>query len=98
MRKEWEGFVAGNWTEHIDVEEFIKLNYHPYDGDGSFLAGPTERTKECSDKVHELLVEERKAGGTLKVDASRIMRVNAFGPGYIVPGKDIIVGLHRRTA
>ena len=36
MRKEWEGFVAGNWTEHIDVEEFIKLNYHPYDGDGSF--------------------------------------------------------------
>ena len=54
MRKEWEGFVAGNWTEHIDVEEFIKLNYHPYDGDGSFLAGPTERTKECSDKVHEL--------------------------------------------
>ena len=93
MRKEWEGFVAGNWTEHIDVEEFIKLNYHPYDGDGSFLAGPTERTKECSDKVHELLVAERKAGGTLKVDASRIMRVNAFGPGYIVPGKDIIVGL-----
>ena len=61
MRKEWEGFVAGNWTEHIDVEEFIKLNYHPYDGDGSFLAGPTERTKECSDKVHELLVAERKA-------------------------------------
>ena len=48
MRKEWEGFVAGNWTENIDVEEFIKLNYHPYDGDGSFLAGPTERTKACS--------------------------------------------------
>ena len=93
MRKEWEGFVAGNWTENIDVEEFIHLNYHPYDGDASFLAGPTARTKECSDKVQELLVAERKAGGTLKVDASRIMRVNAFGPGYIVPGKDIIVGL-----
>ena len=93
MRKEWEGFVAGNWTENIDVEEFIKLNYHPYDGDGSFLAGPTERTKACRDKVHELLVAERKAGGTLKVDASRIMRINAFDPGYIVPGKDIIVGL-----
>ena len=93
MRKEWEGFVAGNWTENIDVEEFIKLNYHPYDGDGSFLAGPTERTKACRDKVHELLIAERKAGGTLKVDASRIMRINAFDPGYIVPGKDIIVGL-----
>lgn len=93
MRREWEGFVPGNWTENIDVEEFIKLNYHPYDGDESFLAGATERTKECLDKVQELLVAERKAGGTLKVDASRIMRINAFGPGYIVPGKDIIVGL-----
>ena len=93
MRREWEGFVPGNWTENIDVEEFIKLNYHPYDGDGSFLAGATERTKECLDRVQELLVAERKAGGTLKVDASRIMRINAYGPGYIVPGKDIIVGL-----
>ncbi len=93
MRREWEGFVPGNWTENIDVEEFIKLNYHPYDGDESFLAGATGRTKECLDKVQELLVAERKAGGTLKVDASRIMRINAYGPGYIVPGKDIIVGL-----
>ena len=93
MRKEWEGFVTGSWTEQIDVEEFIRLNYKPYDGDDSFLAGPTERTKECYAKVQELLVAERKAGGTLKVDASRIMRINAFGPGYIVPGKDIIVGL-----
>ena len=93
MRKEWEGFIEGSWTQTIAVEEFIHLNYKPYDGDASFLAGPTERTKECSRRVQELLVEERKAGGTLKVDASRIMRINAFGPGYIVPGKDIIVGL-----
>ena len=93
MRKEWEGFIGGNWTENINVDEFIRLNYKPYDGDASFLAGPTERTKECSEKVQELLVAERKAGGTLKVDASRIMRINAFGPGYIVPGKDVIVGL-----
>ena len=93
MRKEWEGFVDGSWTEQIDVEEFIRLNYHPYDGDDSFLAGATERTKECYQRVQELLVAERKAGGTLKVDASRIMRINAFEPGYIVPGKDIIVGL-----
>ena len=64
MRKEWEGFVPGRWTEQIDVEEFINLNYHPYDGDDSFLAGPTERTKECYARVQELLVEERKAGCT----------------------------------
>ena len=75
------------------MEEFITLNYHPYDGDDSFLAGPTARTTECSNRVKELLVEERKAGGTLKVDASRIMRINAFEPGYIIPGKDVIVGL-----
>ena len=93
MRNEREGFVPGSWTEQIDVEEFIRLNYHPYDGDDSFLAGATERTKECYQRVQELLVAERKAGGTLKVDASRIMRINAFEPGYIVPGKDIIVGL-----
>ena len=62
MRKEWEGFVEGNWSKNIDVEEFITLNYHPYDGDESFLAGPTERTKECLDKVQELLVAVRKIG------------------------------------
>ena len=93
MRKEWEGFAQGKWMETVDVDNFIKANYHPYDGDASFLSGATERTKECFEKVQELLIAERKAGGTLKVDASRIMRVNAFGPGYIVPGKDIIVGL-----
>ena len=57
MRKEWEGFVEGSWTENIAVEEFIHLNYKPYDGDASFLAGPTARTKECSDKVQELIGE-----------------------------------------
>ncbi len=93
MRKEWEGFKQGRWNETIDVEEFITLNYTPYDGDETFLAGPTARTTECSDYVKELLVEERKNGGTLKVDPSRIMRVNAFGPGYIKKDKDIIVGL-----
>ena len=57
------------------------------------MAGPTERTTECNEKVKELLIKERKNGGTLKVDASRIMRINAFGPGYIIEGKDLIVGL-----
>ena len=93
MKKEWKGFNTGSWTEQIDVEEFISLNYKPYDGDDTFLAGPTKRTEECCARVQELLAVERKAGGTLKVDSSRIMRINAFGPGYIVPGKDIIVGL-----
>ena len=93
MNNAWDGFKTGAWTETINVDNFINLNYTPYDGDESFLAGPTARTTECNDKVKALLVEERKAGGTLKVDASRIMRINAFDPGYIIEGKDLIVGL-----
>ncbi|MDD6190400.1 MAG: formate C-acetyltransferase [Firmicutes bacterium] len=91
--KQWEGFVKGEWNNRIYVDDFINLNYHPYDGDGSFLEGPTARTTECNNRVQELLEAERKAGGTLKVDASRIMRINAFDPGYIIEGKDVIVGL-----
>ncbi|MDD6043837.1 MAG: formate C-acetyltransferase [Eubacteriaceae bacterium] len=93
MNNAWKGFKEGSWMENIDVDTFINMNYTPYDGDESFLAGPTARTTECNERVKELLVAERKAGGTLKVDASKIMRINAFGPGYIVEGKDLIVGL-----
>ncbi|MGN0732598.1 MAG: formate C-acetyltransferase [Emergencia sp.] len=93
MNNAWEGFKSGAWMNTINVDDFINTNYTPYDGDESFLAGPTARTTECNERVKELLVEERKAGGTLKVDASRIMRINAFEPGYIIEGKDIIVGL-----
>lgn len=93
MIKQWEGFKTGVWTDDINVDDFIRLNYTPYEGDESFLAGPTARTTECNEKVKELIEAERKNGGTLKVDASRIMRINAFEPGYIIKGKDIIVGL-----
>lgn len=93
MIKQWEGFKTGVWTDDINVDDFIRLNYTPYEGDESFLAGPTARTTECNERVKELIEEERKNGGTLKVDASRIMRINAFAPGYIIKGKDIIVGL-----
>lgn len=93
MNNAWEGFKTGAWETTINVDDFINLNYTPYDGDESFLAGPTARTTEVNNKVKDLLVQERKAGGTLKVDASRIMRINAFDPGYIIEGKDLIVGL-----
>lgn len=91
--EQWKGFEEGRWTEEINVDDFINRNYRPYDGDESFLKGPTARTEACNQKVNELLEAERKAGGTLKVDASRIMRINAFEPGYILEGKDLIVGL-----
>ena len=93
MFKQWEGFKTGWWCEDIQVDNFILLNYKPYEGDESFLAGPTERTKLVSDKVQELIKQERENGGVLKVDASRIMTATAFEPGYIDKDRDIIVGL-----
>ena len=73
MNKQWDGFKEGIWQSSINVDDFINLNYTPYDGDSSFLAGPTARTTECNDKVKRLIEAERQNGGTLKVDASRIM-------------------------
>ena len=93
MYNAWNGFKEGVWTTKINVDDFINLNYTPYDGDESFLEGPTERTTRCNNRVKELLEAERLAGGTLKVDPSRIMRINAYEPGYIIEGDDIIVGL-----
>ena len=93
MFKQWEGFKTGWWCEDIQVDNFILLNYKPYEGDESFLAGPTERTRIVSDKVQELIKQERENGGVLKVDASRIMTATAFAPGYIDKDRDIIVGL-----
>ena len=93
MSNAWDGFKTGAWETTINVDDFINTNYTPYDGDESFLAGPTARTTEVNDKVKKLLVEERHNGGTLKVDASKIMRINAYDPGYIIEGKDLIVGL-----
>ena len=84
MSNAWEGFKSGAWETTINVDDFINTNYTPYDGDESFLAGPTARTTEVNDKVKKLLVEERHNGGTLKGDASRNMRNNAFVPGYII--------------
>ena len=61
--EQWKGFEEGRWTEEINVDDFINRNYHPYDGDESFLKGPTARTEACNQKVNELLEAERKAVG-----------------------------------
>lgn len=89
----WKGFKEGSWSTSINVEDFIQRNYKPYEGDESFLAGPTERTKAVTETVKNLLNEERKNNGVLKIDTERIMTVDAFGPGYIDKDKDLIVGL-----
>ncbi|WP_027399516.1 formate C-acetyltransferase [Anaerovorax odorimutans] len=93
MERAWRGFKSGNWGNNIDVDNFIQLNYTPYEGDETFLVGATERTKKATKIVEDLLIEERKNNGVLKIDTDRIMTVDAFEPGYIDKDLDIIVGL-----
>ncbi len=90
----WRGFSKGAWCDRIDVSNFIKLNYTAYDGDSSFLEGPTERTQKEMDKVHELLIKENDNGGVLDVDTERVLSILSHEPGYVVDkDTDIIVGL-----
>ena len=90
----WRGFSKGAWCDRIDVSNFIKLNYTAYDGDSSFLEGPTVRTKKEMDRVHELLIKENDNGGVLDVDTERVLSILSHEPGYVVDkDTDVIVGL-----
>ena len=87
----WEGFETGLWQTEINVRDFIQQNYNPYNGDDSFLAPATERTKRLWEKLNELFLEERKKG---VLDISPIpSSITAHGPGYIDKEKEIIIGL-----
>ena len=79
----WEGFVKGHWNEDINVRDFIQRNYTPYDGDSSFLAGPTEATNILWGKLQALQKEERKRGGVLDMDTSIVSSITSHKPGYI---------------
>jgi len=90
----WRGFSKGAWCDRIDVSNFIKLNYTAYDGDSSFLEGPTDRTNKEMERVHELLIKENDNGGVLDVDTERVLSILSHDPGYVVDkDTDIIVGL-----
>lgn len=90
----WRGFSKGAWCDRIDVSNFIKLNYTAYDGDSSFLEGPTDRTKKEMDRVHELLIKENDNGGVLDVDTESVLSILSHEPGYVVDkDTDVIVGL-----
>ena len=87
----WLGFQTGLWQSEINVRDFIQQNYTPYEGDESFLAGPTERTLAIWKKLTDLFVEERKKG---VLDVSQIpSSITAHAPGYIDRDREIIVGL-----
>ena len=89
----WKGFKKGNWNEKIDVKDFIDLNYTKYEGDDSFLEGPTEKTTKLWDKVSNLLTEETKKGGVLDADEEIISTITSHDAGYIDKDLEIIVGL-----
>ena len=87
----WEGFNLGLWQKEINVRNFIQQNYKPYEGDHSFLAPATERTKRIWTILTDLFVEERKKG---VLDVSQIpSSITAHGPGYIDRNHEVIVGL-----
>ena len=92
MRSEWNGFKGGNWEKFVDVRNFIQKNYTPYEGDDSFLAGPTQNTTDLWAQVMELTKKEREAGGVLDMDTKVVSSLTSHGPGYLDKDKETIVG------
>ncbi len=89
----WRGFVEGVWVREVDVRDFIQKNVSPFAGDGGFLVPATARTEALWAQVKALLADERKAGGVLDVDVSKVSSIVAHGPGYIDRALEQIVGL-----
>ena len=92
MKEEWRNFKDGLWTEEINVSDFIKKNYHAYDGDEFFLEGTTKKTDKVWSTCSDLLKEELKKK-VLDIDVDHMSGINAFEPGYICSEDDVIVGL-----
>lgn len=88
----WRGFKQGKWNEKIDVADFIRLNYTEYTGDGSFLAGPTDATKQLWDTLMPKIKEEREKG-IYNTETKLPSQIDAYGPGYINKDLEKIVGL-----
>lgn len=90
--KAWQGFETGAWIEYVDVRDFIQKNYTPFEGDDSFLAGPTERTLKIWEILSDMFPEERERG-VYDVDAKTPSTITAHEPGYIDEDNEVIVGL-----
>lgn len=90
---QWRNFKGTDWQDRLDVKLFIHQNYTPYEGDASFLAGATQRTKDLNAKYDALRAEELKKGGVLDVDTKTVSTIAGFKPGYLDKDNEIIVGL-----
>ena len=92
--EQWKNFKKGDWQTEINVRDFIQHNYTPYEGDDSFLAGPTEKTKKLWNEVLDLYKKEHDAkGGVLDIDTKTISTITAHDAGYIDKDLEDIVGL-----
>ena len=80
---QWEGFEGRIWKEEVNVRDFIQKNYRPYEGDESFLAGPTEATNKLWGALQKLQKAERAKGGVLDMETEVVSDLTAYGPGYI---------------
>ncbi len=96
MKEQWRGFTGSHWVDDVNVRDFIQHNYTPYDGDESFLVGPTKATDKLWGELQQLQHEERAKGGVLDMETEVVSGITAYGPGYIsADSKDLekVVGL-----
>ncbi|MBT2734150.1 formate C-acetyltransferase [Bacillus sp. ISL-7] len=91
--EQWNGFTKGAWSKEVNVRDFILKNFTPFEGDDSFLAGPTEATTKLWEQVMELTKQERENGGVLDMDTETVSTITSHGPGYLNEGLEKIVGV-----
>ncbi len=91
--KNWNGFVAGEWKNEINVRDFIQKNYKAYEGDSAFLSAATDRTQKLMKKLEGLFALERQFGGVLDVDMATVSSLTSYSPGYIDKENEIIFGM-----
>ncbi|MBB1509412.1 formate acetyltransferase [Tessaracoccus sp. MC1756] len=94
---EWDGFTEGPWRTQIEVRDFVQRNYTPYDGDASFLAGPTEKTTATWQRLEDNYLSVERRNRVFAVDAETPADIDAFPAGYIWKGDDVVVGLQTDT-
>lgn len=93
MKEQWQGFKGTKWQDEVDVRDFIQNNYTPYDGDESFLVGPSKATEKLWDELQKLQKEERSKNGVLDMETEIVSSITAYKPGYLDKDLEEIVGL-----
>ena len=93
MKEQWQGFKGSKWQDEVDVRDFVQNNYKPYNGDESFLEGPTESTNTLWAELQKLQKEERAKGGVLDMETEVVSSLTAYGPGYLDKDLEKVVGL-----